>query len=50
MHADLMVLMEDVHVDFELATGKVEALIGFSLKVRSGEVLALVGPSGCGKN
>lgn len=49
MHADLMVLMEDVHVDFELATGKVEALIGFSLKVRSGEVLALVGPSGCGK-
>ena len=41
--------LEDVKVTFSSRRGTVRAVDGVSLDVRGGEVLALVGESGCGK-
>ena len=41
--------VDDVHVTFPGARGPVRAVDGVDLEVRAGEVLALVGESGCGK-
>ena len=48
MSAPLLEL-EDVKVTFSGRRGEVRAVDGVSLEVRQGEVLALVGESGCGK-
>jgi peptide/nickel transport system ATP-binding protein len=42
--------VEDLHVEFTTARGVVRAVEGISYKVRAGEVVALVGESGCGKS
>jgi peptide/nickel transport system ATP-binding protein len=41
--------LDDLHVDFPSRTGVVKAVDGVSLDVGEGEVVALVGESGCGK-
>ena len=42
--------VEDLHVHFVTTRGVVRAVEGISYKVRSGETVALVGESGCGKS
>jgi len=42
--------LRDVHVDYQLDEGLVQAVRGASYKVHSDETLALVGESGCGKS
>ncbi|MBX6369650.1 MAG: ABC transporter ATP-binding protein [Rhodospirillales bacterium] len=42
--------VEDLHVHFETANGVVRAVEGVSYTVRPGEIVALVGESGCGKS
>lgn len=41
--------IKDLHVDFDIYGGTVQAVRGVSLTVKKGEILALVGESGCGK-
>ncbi len=41
--------VEDLHVHFETPRGVVRAVEGIAYKIRAGEVVALVGESGCGK-
>ena len=42
--------VENLHVHFATTHGVVRAVEGISYKVRAGEVVALVGESGCGKS
>ena len=42
--------VEDLRVSFATPRGTVRAVDGLSLKIKTGEVLALVGESGCGKS
>ncbi|MGQ0565388.1 MAG: ABC transporter ATP-binding protein [Gemmobacter sp.] len=42
--------IEDLHVSFQLATGRLDALKGVSLRVLPGKITALVGESGSGKS
>lgn len=42
--------VKDLHTSFTTMDGVVPAVQGVSLKVRAGEVLAIVGESGCGKS
>ncbi len=42
--------VEDLHVSFDTYAGEVKAVRGVSLYVDEGEVLAIVGESGCGKS
>ena len=44
-----LLAVDDVHVMFDSGHGPVRAIDGVSLDVRRGEVVALVGESGCGK-
>ncbi len=46
---DPLLAIEDVHVTFASRHGDVRAVDGVSVDVRRGEVIALVGESGCGK-
>ena len=47
---DTVLSVEDVHVTFPSRHGAVRAVDGVSLGVQRGEVVALVGESGCGKS
>ena len=42
--------MENLHVSFDTYAGEVQAVRGVTLHVDEGEVLAIVGESGCGKS
>jgi peptide/nickel transport system ATP-binding protein len=42
--------VEDLHVHFETSRGTVRAVEGVSYTIRPGEIVALVGESGCGKS
>jgi len=45
-----LLVVEDLHVEFPDETGMVHALRGVSLTLDRGEVLGLVGETGCGKS
>ena len=42
--------VEDLHVSFDTYAGEVHSVRGVSFTVGEGEVLAIVGESGCGKS
>jgi peptide/nickel transport system ATP-binding protein len=46
---DTLVIVEDLVVNFHTLDGTVHALNGVSFEVRRGEILGLVGETGCGK-
>ena len=45
-----LLTVKDLHVSIKSPQGKVEAVRGVNLELRPGEVLAIVGESGCGKS
>jgi len=50
MNGDLVLDVRDLHTHFFLRRGVVKAVDGVSFSLRRGEVLGLVGESGCGKS
>jgi len=50
MSAAPLLSVEDLRVRFQTEDGAVKAVDGVSFEVRAGEVLAIVGESGCGKS
>ena len=47
---DLLLSIKDLHVSFFTDKGEVKAVRGIDLEIESGQTLALVGESGCGKS
>ena len=50
MENNLLLEIKDLHVSFPLDEGTVRAAEGVNLTIRRGEVLGVVGESGCGKS
>ncbi|ABW66751.1 ABC transporter ATP-binding protein [Desulfosudis oleivorans] len=50
MNAETLLTVENLSVSFETEAGRVRAVDRLSFEVRHGEVLGLVGESGCGKS
>jgi len=49
MSDDALLEIKDLKISFPLDEGDVRAVVGVNLRVRPGEVLGVVGESGCGK-
>lgn len=49
MTSESILQVEDLHVVFPMPQGKVRAVSGVSFNVKPGEILGIVGESGCGK-
>ena len=49
MNTDALLEIKDLKISFPLDEGVVQAVQGVSLTIRRGEVLGVVGESGCGK-
>ncbi|MFA6929981.1 MAG: ABC transporter ATP-binding protein [Lentisphaeria bacterium] len=49
-HSDLLLEVRDLSVEFSTEEGTIRAADGVSFRLRAGEVLGLVGESGCGKS
>jgi oligopeptide/dipeptide ABC transporter ATP-binding protein len=49
MTTDILLQINELHIAFRTARGRLHALNGVSLEVRAGEVFGLVGETGCGK-
>ncbi|HTE38114.1 MAG TPA: ATP-binding cassette domain-containing protein, partial [Reyranella sp.] len=50
MTAETVLEVRDLHTHFFLRRGVIKAVDGVSFSLRRGEVLGLVGESGCGKS
>lgn len=50
VHENLALHLKDVHLTLPASSGPVNILRGVNLKVKSNEILAIVGPSGSGKS
>lgn len=50
MDDEILLEIKDLHVSFPLDEGTVHAVEGVNLTIRRGEVLGVVGESGCGKS
>ncbi|HUZ90006.1 MAG TPA: ABC transporter ATP-binding protein [Candidatus Acidoferrales bacterium] len=47
--SDALLRVQDLHTQFQTSRGLVRAVDGVTLEVRSGEIVGVVGESGCGK-
>ncbi|MBN2050245.1 MAG: ABC transporter ATP-binding protein [Spirochaetales bacterium] len=50
MNENVLLSIENLHVSFYTLRGVVRAVRGLNLQIRTGETVALVGESGCGKS
>lgn len=50
MERENVLKIDNLHVSFDTYAGEVHAVRGVSLEVKKGEVMAIVGESGCGKS
>ncbi len=50
MNRDLLVEVNDLHVQFEVRAGIVRAVDGASFSIKRGQTIGVIGESGCGKS
>ncbi|MFA5311832.1 MAG: oligopeptide/dipeptide ABC transporter ATP-binding protein [Methanomassiliicoccales archaeon] len=50
MSDEILIKIEDLHINFYMKSGVVRAIDGVSFDIKKGETLGIVGESGCGKS
>ena len=50
MNDDILVEVKDLHIQFDVRDGIVNAVDGFSCQIKRGKTLGVIGESGCGKS